>query len=376
MNKELLISVLGQQAESSNNPQQHIFLAWIARHFNDAEISFDEYANMYVTKGKASAYPCIVAHVDQVHDYNENFRVVEVEGKLFGMDHVEMERVGVGGDDKCGVYLAMRMFELLDAVKLVFFKDEEIGCLGSGKANMDFFNDCAFVLQGDRRSLTTDFITHTNGTKCCSKKFLKAIRPTLSKYGYTENYGTITDVGELKNKGLDISCANVSCGYFDAHTKWEYVDIDLLENCENLFYDLCTNFAWKQWKHTPSKRWTPNWEYYGNPNRKQESFDRWAEYENGAYEHFYDDEPPAQSLLTERIMEDPNTLKQCAVCQGYDTQYDPFDNLIWCFSCDEYVDEQEELMLDDLDLDDNIRATVKHAYNNNLKSLKNGKIIS
>ena len=36
-------------------------------------------------------------------------------------------------------------------IKLAFFVDEEIGCVGSSNANMKFFDDVSFVLQADRQ---------------------------------------------------------------------------------------------------------------------------------------------------------------------------------------------------------------------------------
>ena len=58
-----------------------------------------------------------------------------------------------------------------DNIKSVFFRFEETGMNGSSNANMDFFEDCNFVVQCDRKG-STDFITHTNGIKTASTEFL------------------------------------------------------------------------------------------------------------------------------------------------------------------------------------------------------------
>ena len=53
----------------------------------------------------------------------------------------------------------------------------------------------------------------------CSEKFMEALEP--EKWGYREENGLMTDVLALKEKGLEVSCINVSCGYYNAHTDEE-----------------------------------------------------------------------------------------------------------------------------------------------------------
>ena len=83
------------------------------------------------------------------------------------------------------------MLERFKNMKCVFFVGEETGCVGSGRADMDFFNDCRFVIQCDRRG-NSDMVTHINGTPLCSDDFIRAVEP--EKYGYAECTGLLTDV--------------------------------------------------------------------------------------------------------------------------------------------------------------------------------------
>ena len=53
----------------------------------------------------------------------------------------------------------------------------------------------------------------------CVPKFMEAIEP--EKWGYMEENGLMTDILTLKEKGLEVSCLNVSCGYYNAHTDEE-----------------------------------------------------------------------------------------------------------------------------------------------------------
>ena len=120
---------------------------------------------------------------------------------------------------------------------------EEIGCVGSGKADMTFFEDCRFVIEPDRKG-HQDLITSISFTSLCSVEFIKDTH--YEKFGYKECDGMMTDILELKERGLNISCINLSCGYYKPHTDEEYtVKKDLLgclkfveyiiENCQKVY---------------------------------------------------------------------------------------------------------------------------------------------
>ena len=121
-------------------------------------------SNIYVTKGIADDYPCMVAHMDTVHDIVEDLHVVDFNGNLTGFNRVAMEQTGIGGDDKVGIYITLQCLEEFDVFKCAFFRDEEVGCQGSYDAHMHFFRDCRFVLQCDRRG-NSDIITSAGGTE-------------------------------------------------------------------------------------------------------------------------------------------------------------------------------------------------------------------
>ena len=113
-------------------------------------------------------------------------------------------------------------------MKCVFFVGEEIGCQGSSHADMSFFDDCRYVLQCDRKG-NSDMVTHYSGNTLCSDDFLLDVSP--DKFAYRQSEGLITDVITLKNKGLKVSCANLSCGYYHAHTPHEFTCVEDLMKC-------------------------------------------------------------------------------------------------------------------------------------------------
>lgn len=195
----------------------------------DVFLSCDNKGNMYIVKGKADTYPCVVAHLDQVqHEHSKDFKVIETEDILFGYSPSARMQQGLGADDKNGIWIALKCLEKFDVLKVAFFVQEEVGCVGSRSARMDFFKDCRFVIEPDRKGYK-DLITTISGGEICSKEFQNDCGAKL--FGFRETSGLMTDVLELSEKGLGLSCINVSCGYYNPHTDEEItVKKDLL-NC-------------------------------------------------------------------------------------------------------------------------------------------------
>jgi hypothetical protein len=210
----------------------------------------DKYGNLYVTKGKAEFYPCVVGHTDINQRKRENVKVMTAYPWIFGFDTDRAEQAGIGADDKVGVYFAVHMFDLFDNIKLFFPKDEEIGLIGTSQANKTFFTDCSMLVQLDRNSYNNDLITYTNGITVCSDEFVEAAKPIMDKYMYTKGNGSCTDIGGLKK--LDtVNCVamNVSCGYINEHSCEEVISIPHFENAINFGYELLKMGVDKVWTH-------------------------------------------------------------------------------------------------------------------------------
>ena len=208
---------------------RRFIIKYVKRKIKDARIVKDTTGNIYITKGISETYPVIVAHLDQVQEnHSKDFTVMEVNGVLLGYSSKNRRFEGLGADDKNGIWIALKSLDKYDAIKLAFFVGEEIGCIGSNQADMDFFKDARFVIQPDRRG-KDDFITSICGLELCSKEFISAVKP--EKFGYREEDGLMTDIETLKTNGLELSAVNLSCGYYRPHTDTEFTVIKDLENC-------------------------------------------------------------------------------------------------------------------------------------------------
>lgn len=234
---------------------------WVRQTVPDAKIECDKPGNLYITKGKSMTYPCIVAHMDQVQErHSKDFMAYEAEDIIIGFSPKHKEQQGLGADDKCGLWIGLNCLQKFDCLKLAFFVGEEVGCKGSGKANMAFFDDCRFVIEPDRKG-SEDLITQIGWTPLCSDDFLKDIG--FKKFGYKETEGMMTDIEALKDNGLMLSCINVSCGYYRPHTNEEFVYKPALLNCLAFVEHIiktCTNV----YPHIDNTAYYERQNYYGD----------------------------------------------------------------------------------------------------------------
>jgi len=130
----LLSSTLAVQTESKDDQRMIDFIKNELKKLK-VKIQTDKYGNIYVTKGTANTYPCIVSHTDTVHsvipDYlykgseeqTKGFTLYRAGDILFAFSEVKVQQVGIGGDDKTGVYLCLQALIDMDVLKVVFYRD-------------------------------------------------------------------------------------------------------------------------------------------------------------------------------------------------------------------------------------------------------------
>lgn len=324
----LLKGILNIQSESYNQvDMQNYILA------NYPTADMDKHGNIYITKGKADSYPCVVAHLDTVHDIipDDHYHVLQTDRKVFAWDSNLMQPTGVGGDDKCGIYVALHCLEHFDTIKVALFTDEEVGCVGSRLADMSFFNDVSYAIQCDRQGYD-DVVTNILWTEICSQEFMNDIRPLVKQWGKSFcDKGGLTDVYQLVENGMKVSAINVSCGYYRPHTEDEYIDLDDLYDTRDFVVDVIEALGDKPYHHTPM---------YTGYKAKQNGYNKYygSRYYNGKYDDFYD--------LTDDSTVDDDVVKKkevvedtCPKCGGCDVMEDETINFLYCFTCDEYVSD-------------------------------------
>ena len=219
-------------------------------HIEGYEWYRDVHNNVYVTKGtldEGEFYPMFISHTDTVHEIIDEIFVKEeyllrpyTFGKDFGGDQrlclkaydKNDKPTGIGGDDKCGIFICLELLKRLDKVKIAFFVSEETGCHGSKMVDTEFLKDVGYCVQYDAPG--NHLISYScMGTVLFDKDgefFNTALRSITKSFGNEMMVQShpYTDIMMIKQKS-DISCINMSCGYYNMHTANEFVCLDDVE---------------------------------------------------------------------------------------------------------------------------------------------------
>lgn len=212
---------------------------------NGFKVSIDHRNNVYFTKGvpeNGGYYPCVVAHTDTVHTdqirmVSEGTRISIVESvvsgkqRLYGLNPNTEKETGIGGDNKCGVYIALMMMLEFDVIKSAFFVEEEIGMMGSKEADDDFFSDVGYAIQFDAPTRNW-FSYKLMGVPLWNESFIGILKPVLDEFGIDNitSKDPFTDVLQIRKK-YGICCAVFPTGYYDQHSRYEYVIPEETEEC-------------------------------------------------------------------------------------------------------------------------------------------------
>jgi di/tripeptidase len=246
MDKEFLKEVLSIPSYST---KETLMKSFIINFAIDNEITYkiDMKGNIYLTKGvidQNEYYPCVVSHIDTVHSkhislINENRRlIIDEDQDMLIAKHPDTNiQTGIGGDDKCGVFVCLSMFSKFDIIKGAFFVEEEIGMRGSKLSDDEFFSNVGYAIQFDAPS--ANWITEVCfGVRIFEDFFKDMIKENLSNNGYTNfSNDPFTDVNQLAQK-YDFNCLNLGCGYYRQHTDNEYVIISEVEKSLKAGQDL------------------------------------------------------------------------------------------------------------------------------------------
>jgi tripeptide aminopeptidase len=336
---KLLLDTMRIQSKSYKSEHMEKF---IVDQINAMDLghSRDKYGNIYVTKGNADLYPTMVSHIDTVHDINYNAELVQLNDMLMAVDNKTAERYGIGGDDKVGVYITLSMLDAFDNFKAVFFKDEEVGCIGSSKADFSFFDDSTIVLECDRKGID-DFVTSIGGTKLSDETFITDIQDILDVYKRTTCSGGITDVGEIAEKNT-VQVANMSCGYYDPHSDNEYIKVSEVESTK----DMCFNILHR----TKDKRYTIELEDRVSFDYMYGGYRGYNYGTYGAYNHM-ETIPSETTIKSSQSFYHSDNLKitnSCPCCDAHDVWYDDYEEQYFCMGCHSYVNfEDEDVYIDD-----------------------------
>ena len=260
------------QINSKSGQEQEIvefIVEYITTNYPSVKIHVDSSNNIYCVKGKADMYPCVVGHTDQVGSYKGKISIFRQHNIIIGVGE-HGKQVNLGADDKNGVWVALELLRTEPCLKVALFTGEEIGCRGSRVADLSFFDDVKFVIQCDRKH-KSDFIYMAGAVTLCDQTWPS--KELKDKYGYVNTYGLMTDVQELKKRGLKVACCNISCGYYNPHLDTEYTNIEELINCLNFVREIIQTTPYTPHEYKPGSPY-----YYGHHYSDDYDDVNWNEY--------------------------------------------------------------------------------------------------
>lgn len=183
----------------------------------EAELITSEYT---VQKQKGFLYAegstpvLLVAHLDTVHRALPETICYSADGAVM------MSPQGIGGDDRAGVYMILRIIQDLHC-HVLFCEDEEPGGHGARAfTKSGIVPDVNYIVELDRVG-NNDAVFY----QCRNWQFEQYI----NGFGFQTAFGSFSDISILAPH-LNLAAVNLSTGYYHAHQPGEYVRLDEIED--------------------------------------------------------------------------------------------------------------------------------------------------
>ena len=155
----------------------------------------------------------LFAHLDTVHRQLVEHICYSEDG------YVMMSPEGIGGDDRAGVYMILRILQRARC-HVLFCEDEEIGGQGAKKFERSgIYPEVNYLIELDRHD-GNDAVFYG----CNNQEFIQYI----CNFGFNHKYGSFSDIS-IVAPYLKVAAVNISAGYYYAHRPNEYVRLDQME---------------------------------------------------------------------------------------------------------------------------------------------------
>jgi len=156
----------------------------------------------------------LVAHLDTVHNEVPIIICRSADGRYI------MSPQGIGGDDRCGVYMILQIISEVRC-HVLFCEDEERGGRGARAFENSGLNvDVNYIVEIDRRG-NNDAVFYG----CKNLDFTEFV----CSFGFKEAIGTFSDISVVAPY-LKTAAVNISAGYYNEHRLHETIDTTAMKN--------------------------------------------------------------------------------------------------------------------------------------------------
>ena len=195
------------------------------------KVFVDNINNLYATRGNVEGDPLVMlnAHTDTVQRDSDK-DVADFVEYVWMNDAYTGNGKMLGGDDKCGIAVALTLAVHTDLpMKIIFTVEEEIGGHGARAITKADVSGVSFFFTIDRMH-GTDLISTYCGRPCAPTEFVtEFIR--IAKYAtdvtFKDTGGSFADTYTISAM---VPGVNLSAGYYNAHTDKDFVLVDELYN--------------------------------------------------------------------------------------------------------------------------------------------------
>lgn len=239
---EILNDIVGMYVPSGHENELIAYAMTVLKK-NGFEVKLDSARNVIASRGKlgdTDKLVCINAHTDTVQKEADSI-VANVVFYDWIRDAFHTNgRAMIGGDDKCGVALALTLAAYTDLpMKIVLTSGEEIGSIGAEALDEKEFADVAFTFTVDRMH-GDDLISEYCGLVLAPDTFVKKFIEMSSNIGvkFTETFGSYADTYVLCHYAPAV---NLSSGYYNPHSKDDFILVDELYDVMRAVMNAITN---------------------------------------------------------------------------------------------------------------------------------------
>lgn len=215
-------------------------------HYGENNV-IEDYGQFLFAKGDIDVL--LVAHLDTVHKIKPTLDEI-----FYDQDKgIMWSPRGIGGDDRCGVYIILSILFAGYKPHIAFTWNEEIGCVGS-RNMVNVFNpkeqmstNINFAIQFDRRGHKEAVYYDLDSPE---------FEQYITSFGFDTKLGSFTDICEIC-PDWGFAGVNLSAGYANEHTTNEMVFIatinDTLHKAIAILKEQSTEPTFFPYKETPKR---------------------------------------------------------------------------------------------------------------------------
>ena len=259
----------------------------------------------------------LVAHLDTVFKEVPNLIIFDAQKNIMTSPQ------GLGADDRAGVISILSIIESGHKPYILFTNDEEIGCIGA----RDFANDIEDFIELRNKLSEIKYMIELDRTGKDDAVFYDCgnieFQNYILSFGFKHDFGSFTDITEI-SPVLDIASVNLSCGYYNAHSKNEYLKLNEMQATIDKVINILNDS-----ENVPQFKFEEVVKKYTKYSKYNYLYDSYYE------DNFYSEKEKSSKGKTSITAK--SNSKICDVCGSkIDVNFDSYSECYLCSVCQDY----------------------------------------